>query len=472
MGVRNRERRQAKAKDRRRRAQARSTAGHPGHDPAQCVDCLSSSMTADVRLLVLAASMTFSHDVPVPADPNVRRLAELHGADDDVASLVDDALTDLINEQIEAAWRGGWQPAEAIRLLRRNTTTLVATMAADCMAANIATYPPSTVDERFGTQLSAVHADPGGGAAAGFVRRWEQHAAIDTATAIGTAVELIAALGCLPELPSLCAPPGTAHRSRSAEGIDSRLLERVRALLAKAESSEYGAEADSYTAKAQELMVRHSIDHALLSVSTTAVEAPQGVRMGLDNPYETEKVMLLDRVARANRCTVVWSRHLGFATVLGYAASLRAVELLYTSLLVQVTRAMLEQGSRRTARGGTRTRAFRQSFLTAFATRIGERLDGVSESGIQEGIAADARLLPVLAGRDRTIQQLADQLFPDVTHDMRHLPTYDREGWALGTHTADLAALTAIPPIADDGDTTAPTVRVGTSQEPLFPHRI
>jgi Protein of unknown function (DUF2786) len=473
VGARNKERRQAKAKDRRRRAQARTSAGHPGHDPTRCENCLSSSLTDDVRLLVVTATMMFSHDGPASADPNVRQLADLYKTDETVAGLVDQALTDLINEQIEAAWRAGWHPAEAIRLLRRTTSTLVARMAADSMAANLATYPLSTVDERFAAQLLAVDADPAGGAAAGYVRRWEQRAGVDTATAIGAAVELIGTVASLPQLPRLCPPPGTAKqtgRRQSAAEVDAKLLERVRALLTKAESTEYGAEADSFTTKAQELMVRHSIDHALLTADSPKVELPEGVRIGVDNPYEAEKVMLLDRVARANRCTAVWSRHLGFVTVVGYVASLRAVDVLYTSLLVQTTQAMLAQGSRRTARGGTRTRAFRQSFLTAFATRIGERLDGVSESGVREGAAADARLLPVLAGRDRNVQQLAEQLFPEVTRNTRTLAGYDREGWTLGTHTADLAALTAIPRITGDDD----VVRTTATQAPLFsiPHLV
>ena len=70
----------------------------------------------------------------------------------------------------------------------------------------------------------------------------------------------------------------------------------------------------------------------------------------------------------------------------------------------------------------------------------------------------------MLAGRDRNVQQLAERLFPEVTHNPRILAGDDRDGWALGTHTADLAALTAIPRIT--GDETMP------AQEPLFsiPH--
>jgi hypothetical protein len=55
---------------------------------------------------------------------------------------------------------------------------------------------------------------------------------------------------------------------------------------------------------------------------------------------------------------------------------------------------------------------------------------------------------------------MAERLFPDMTQHGRGRHAYDREGWTLGTHTADLAALTAILSIADDR---------ARMPEPLFP---
>ena len=483
MGVHNKERRQDKAKDRQRRARARAGAGHQrlGHHN-RCSECERMSHGDAVALLVLSASMTFRHGVPAAANPNVRRLAELYDSDDERAGHVDAALVALVNEQIDGVWQEGWQPADVARVLRRNGTELAAAMAADCMAAHLDAFAPTMVDERFRAQLAALRADPEGGKVAGFLRRWVQRTGADSTTVVCATIELADALGHLPELPRLVPPPGHASwapQPRSGETVDPKLLERVRALLAKAEASEYGAEADSFTAKAQELMVRHSIDQALLAPGTGAADEPSGIRIGLDNPYEAEKAMLLDRVATANRCKAVWSRYLGFVTVLGYPADLRAVELLYTSLLVQVSGAMLREGSRRTAFGGSRTRSFRQSFLSAFATRIGERLSGVTESGIREGAAGDSRLLPVLAGRGQAVRLLTEELFPDLTHDQRGKHTYDREGWAMGTHAADLAALTAIPSITDhrtagDPAVTHPMIQVEAVQDTLFPvpHKI
>ena len=46
------------------------------------------------------------------------------------------------------------------------------------------------------------------------------------------------------------------------------MLDKVRALLAKAESTEFPEEAGALTSRAQQLMARYSIDHALLAAQT------------------------------------------------------------------------------------------------------------------------------------------------------------------------------------------------------------
>ena len=104
------------------------------------------------------------------------------------------------------------------------------------------------------------------------------------------------------------------------------MLDRVRALLAKAESSQFPQEAEAFTAKAQELMARHSIDAALLAGAGSGGDVPEGVRLGTDKPYDEAKALLIQQVAEANRCRSVWSDDLGFATVLGFPADLEAVE--------------------------------------------------------------------------------------------------------------------------------------------------
>ncbi|WP_341865379.1 DUF2786 domain-containing protein [Kitasatospora cheerisanensis] len=165
------------------------------------------------------------------------------------------------------------------------------------------------------------------------------------------------------------------------------MLGRIRALLAKAESTGFPEEAEALTAKAQELMARHSIDEALLSAGGPSADEPAALRIGVDNPYEGPKTMLLDAVAAANRCRVVWAKEFGFCTLIGFDADLDAVELLYTSLLVQATSAMQRAGSRKHKDGAARTKAFRQSFLVAYAARIRERLAEATERATEDAAA-------------------------------------------------------------------------------------
>jgi hypothetical protein len=327
---------------------------------------------------------------------------------------------------------------------------LMLTMAAECMAAHIATFAPATVDERFTSQLNVLRAEATSWNAVDFVHRWTRRTGVTATAVVGTVVVLAETLARLPAIAILCPPPGTPRaRGNGSSRVDPKVLDRVRALLAKAESSDYDAEAESLTAKAQDLMARYRIDHALLATIGPTPDDPAGIRIMVDNPYEAEKAMLLDRVARANRCQAIRSAHLGFVTVVGFSADLRAVEVIYTSLLVQLTRALQREGSRPTSGGGNRTVAFRRSFRQAFAVRIGERLSGVTEASAREGAADDERLLPVLVGREQAVKQLTDKLFPDIVVE-RSAPAYDREGWTLGTHAADLAPLTAIPSLDDD----------------------
>ncbi len=123
------------------------------------------------------------------------------------------------------------------------------------------------------------------------------------------------------------------------------------------------------SAKAQELMARHSIDEALLAARTHAKDAPGACRIGVEPPYETAKVVLLDAVADTNRCRAVWNESLGFSTVVGFEPDLEAVELLYTSLLVQATAAMTKAEAAQRA-GRKRTKSFRQSFLAVTRTGL------------------------------------------------------------------------------------------------------
>ncbi|MGH3710380.1 MAG: DUF7168 domain-containing protein, partial [Pseudonocardiaceae bacterium] len=171
-------------------------------------------------------------------------------------------------------------------------------------------------------------------------------------------------------------------------------------------------------------------------------------RLWLDNPYVAAKAMLVGAVAEANRCRTVLSEKLGFTTVLGDEVDLEIVELLSTSLLVQATRAMVSAGSQITHAGRSRTRSYRQSFLLAYATRIGERLTSARDVGVA-AVADAARLLPVLAARERVVDELFESMFPQAVS--RSYSVGNAAGWHAGRVAADLAVLDTRRAVASGG---------------------
>jgi hypothetical protein len=195
----------------------------------------------------------------------------------------------------------------------------------------------------------------------------------DHVAAIGIAVETLATLRRLPQLAKIGPIPGEREPSRQARigtpshvdpHVDPGILHRVTSLLAKAESTTFPEEAEAATAKAQQLMTRHAIDAALIGDKDESRQSSvtSARRIGVDDPYAGPKAMLLHVIARANRCRSVWTKGFGFATVFGDELDLDTVALLYTSLLIQSTRAMIAASPPGTSSNGSRTRSFRQSF--------------------------------------------------------------------------------------------------------------
>ncbi|MGP3772865.1 DUF2786 domain-containing protein [Streptomyces sp. SDT5-1] len=326
-------------------------------------------------------------------------------------------------EFVRRAWARGWQPADVQRMVVRDEGLDAAheRLAARLIRAETGRY--ETLPPRWAAQLAALPADEPDRA--------------DRFSYATTVLELYRLLGRLPAIEPVGPVPGESITVPVAG--EPRALARIRALLAKAERTGYPPEAEALSAKAQELMARHSVDEALLASRTHAKDAPAACRIGVDAPYETAKAVLLDAVATANRCRAVWNSAFGFSTVVGFEPDLEVVEVLYTSLLVQATAAMTRAEAEQRAGGRKRTKTFRQSFLAAYAHRIGDRLAAVAERVTGEADGA-GEVLPVLAARDVAVAGRAEEMFPEtVTTRMRGVT--DGAGWHEGTEAARRARL-------------------------------
>jgi hypothetical protein len=333
---------------------------------------------------------------------------------------IDAALDHGGGRVLAALFARGWQPADVMRA----TDAAHRDRAAAMIRRQMAGYPAGRVNERWTAQIAALPDDPPPG---------------DRHDMIRAVVEVLGSLNHLPALPLLAPPPGIA-RAAGARAADTRMLAKIRALLAKAESTGFPDEAESYSAKAQQLMASHRIDHALVAGEVQNQEDPIGVRLTVDHPYADAKALLLHVVAEANGCQAVWSAEHGFSTVFGFADEIEAVELLYTSLLVQGSAAMVREGS---ARHDTpaRTKTFRQSFMHAYAVHVGDRLR--DEARRAEAAAAESsdRLLPVLASRDKAVRDQVERVFPRMEARGRSIRVDNEQGWHRGRTFAGTAQL-------------------------------
>lgn len=324
---------------------------------------------------------------------------------------VDAALGAALAAATDRLVHGGWQPAELHRVIARRGNPVEAQLVGDAFKSYFDKFP--TIDLQWRAQAEEL----------------PSLTKTDRIRLLDAQLGLLIELRKLPRIETLIPPPGASPTIKH-RGTDNRILDRVRALLAKAESTDFPAEAEAYSAKAQELIARHSIEEVLTSGPEIT---PLARRIGVDHPYESEKATLLDAVAGANHCHTVWSPEFAFVTIFGFDSDIDAVELLYTSLLVQANRAMSRNEP---AKGKARIKAFRRSFLIAYAVRIGERLDRAT----RREIAHHSDLLPVLRGRDLQVREAMTKAFPR-TVKARGSRVDSLEGWQSGRAAADEANL-------------------------------
>lgn len=297
---------------------------------------------------------------------------------------VDHEAEALLLAQVRTAWERGWQPIELHRQGYRGASTKVAgKLVALAIAVDHASRRRDELHPGWWAQvdnLKLPRATGGDGWLTGFMAQQQ----LDRPSAMRAVVDALHALVLLRSLRPL---PFDA-----AANADP-LLAKIRALLAKAESTTFEAEALAFTAKAQELMTKHAVDAAAMGGGgTRSAHAPTVIRVPIDSPYSTAKARLLAVVAHASRCRSIELGGCGLSEVVGMPSDLAAVDLLFTSLLVQAQTALTQ------AAGSSR--AFRSSFLYGFASRISERLREINEGVIKEAESAHgARSCPCCARR-------------------------------------------------------------------------
>ncbi len=381
----------------------------------------------------------------VPGRPLAEAIrADVSAIHDRSPAALEQSVDDLAVAAAEQLFGRGWTPIDLHETALRHADAPQTDFLRHVAAAATAVHPVQRVDSRWLSELAAIDAAVWWDRRQPVFGQWARRCGHEVLTAVEIAVAGIALMCRLRALEPVLPPPGAASTSAAEpDAVEARMLAKVRALLAKAEATPYDEEAEALSAKAQALMSRYAIDQAMLA--RPMVDDRASVRrMWLAAPYVRAKAMLVSAVAEANRCRTVAAERDGYVTIIGDAADLRLVTLLATSLLVQATHSLAGAGSR-----SSRTRSFRQSFLVAYATRIGERLRDTAHTAAAD--ADRARWLPVLAARSRAAEELMNEYFPNLIS--RDVAVRDGSGWAAGRASADLARLDTAAPLDRDGTT-------------------
>jgi hypothetical protein len=222
-----------------------------------------------------------------------------------------------------------------------------------------------------------------------------------------------------------------------------KLLDRVRKLLAKAEAEGVTPpEAQALTAKAAELMARYGIDRALLAAVRPETDAPGSRLVELDNPWKRVKAHLLCGLGAAMRCQcILLTTRTGLKVhIFGYDSDIERTDVLYTSVLVQMSHGLAtaivpERAS---------PRAWRRSWLLGFGAAVISRVKAAEQAAqaSAEQAAPQAETgkstALVLADRSLVIRAAVQREYP-VTRAAR--TTYSGTGYGAGYEKGQRADL-------------------------------
>lgn len=191
-----------------------------------------------------------------------------------------------------------------------------------------------------------------------------------------------------------------------------RTIERISALLAKAERTDSEAEAEAYLMKAQALATAASVDLALARARTGERERRAAPIMRTTVIGEKGKranrhlISLFIVIAHANDAHVDIAQDSTFVIVYGMPEDLDAIETLFTSIALQMLQAASTWIALGTWRGqvylapvrtGGRSRQVKRphtaqtakvSFLRGFIARIEERLSQARQDAVSQTLAA------------------------------------------------------------------------------------
>jgi hypothetical protein len=197
-----------------------------------------------------------------------------------------------------------------------------------------------------------------------------------------------------------------------------QVADKVRKLLAQAEDrSVTPEEAQSFTAKAQQLMTKYLIDLAMVADGGDATPLTE-LSWTVDGPYASHKIHLINAVARTNDCRSIYAdlpRGRKRIQVVGYDTDVAWVETLSRSLEIQLLAALA--GAARAKPPGVHGRTFAVAFMQGFIAEVVNRLhharreavataqQAASESGAPAASGGGSSVALVLVAKSNRVDE-------------------------------------------------------------------
>jgi hypothetical protein len=218
------------------------------------------------------------------------------------------------------------------------------------------------------------------------------------------------------------------------------MIDTIRALLAKAESTTFEEERATYMAKATELMRKHAIDLGMLAAAGNradddVIECRVLFADMKGTQFIKAKRELMWGLVALNRCRVVQIGKNGRdqSWVYGFRADLDFIDMMFASIVVQMMTAMNAD------RPSYATRTWAVSFAHGYVRRVIARLRDAQTAATTSDAPGTA---VVLRDRSSEVNAFVANRLPNV-RQRRIQSTSDRDmsGYMAGDHAGFLADL-------------------------------
>ena len=224
------------------------------------------------------------------------------------------------------------------------------------------------------------------------------------------------------------------------EDTRAKMIERIQALINKAESTDFAEEAKTYMEKAQALLAKYALSDLDLKYAGDPQDTIKTVDVLVSDPNAPAKMRLLNYVAKVNGVKVVdggkrrradknvdpttchhdelrvistdsRSVHYMLVYLTGFEKDIDATVMLYTSFLLQIQREVKRENIPSYVNKHTFNSHFTHGFASAIYSRLNKAKRDADTEFVAEAKAEGRDMLPVLASRKEQVDKAFEQMY-------------------------------------------------------------